>query len=197
MPRCARLWGCVYPPLDNATLTIQRVAAAKPEPAACWQRVAVNRRRPGYARGRSADLVVFRVGWHSVHVSMLWPTETARNGWRPPLRCRRGCRGVSARPDRAPSSTARIQTGERQSALADEVRSARGAAWSAVFRLELLVEDRQVRQAAREAMGRIQGTQRDSRRGRSGPGNRCARLSSPSLRLLAPTCCRNRFRLVS
>ena len=48
-----------------------------------------------------------------------------------------------------------IQTGERQWLLADEVRSARGAAWSAVFRLELLVEDRQVRQAAREAMGRI------------------------------------------
>ncbi len=48
-----------------------------------------------------------------------------------------------------------LRTGNRSEPLSNEVRVARSEAWSALYRLELLVDDRPVRDAAYQLMGRI------------------------------------------
>jgi hypothetical protein len=48
-----------------------------------------------------------------------------------------------------------LRTGNRSEALSGEVRTARAQAWSALYRLELLVDDGAVRDAAYRLMGRI------------------------------------------
>ncbi|WP_426564188.1 hypothetical protein ACPPVT_22225 [Angustibacter sp. McL0619] len=50
---------------------------------------------------------------------------------------------------------AQLRTGNRSEPLRNEVRSARAEAWSALYRLDLLLDDRPVRDAAYELMGRI------------------------------------------
>lgn len=48
-----------------------------------------------------------------------------------------------------------LKTGERSEPLSHEVRSSRATAWSALYRLELLVDDGPVRDAAYQLMARI------------------------------------------
>jgi len=49
----------------------------------------------------------------------------------------------------------RLKEGDHSEPLSREVRLARAEAWSALYRLELLVDDRSVRDAAYQLMGRI------------------------------------------
>jgi hypothetical protein len=49
----------------------------------------------------------------------------------------------------------RIRTGERSEPLSSEVRVARAEAWSALYRLELLIDDGSVRDAAYQLMASI------------------------------------------
>lgn len=48
-----------------------------------------------------------------------------------------------------------LRTGTRNEVLSNEVRVARAEAWSALYRFELLVSDRPLRDAAYQLMGRI------------------------------------------
>ncbi len=48
-----------------------------------------------------------------------------------------------------------MSTGNRSEPLSNEVRLARAQAWSTLYRFELLVNDRPLRDAAYQLMGRI------------------------------------------